>query len=152
MSRLQVKNEAVIKAPVNRIWAVITDIDQLTKLNPGATKASGRMDKLGETRTVEININNRKGTFTEKLIELVPEKKTVWTIMNDTMGMAKMLKDTRFVIDLEKINDNETKVTNETYYIPSNFIAKIISSFMVKPMFGKMQEQILVGIKMLTEK
>lgn len=152
MSVLQVKNEAVIKAPVNSIWAVITDIDQLTKLNPGATKASGRMDKLGETRTVEININNRKGTFTEKLIELVPEKKTVWTIMNDTMGMAKMLKDTRFVIDLEKINDNETKVTNETYYIPSNFIAKIISSFMVKPMFGKMQEQILVGIKMLTEK
>ena len=152
MSKLQVKNEAVINAPINSIWAIITDINLLTKVNPGVVKATGRMDKQGETRTVEININGKKGTFTEKLIELVPEKKTVWTIENDTMGMSKMLKDNRFVFNLEKLDDNKTRVTNETYYQPANLIAKIMSALMIKRTFGKMQEQMLTNIKTLTEK
>ena len=152
MSKLQTKCEAVINAPVQSIWEVITDINQLARLNPGVVKASGRMDKQGETRTVEINMNGRNGTFTEKLMELVPEVKTVWTIEHDTMGMSKMLKENRFVINLEKLADNKTKVTNETYYEPANFIAKILSALMIKPSFGKMQEQILTNIKMLTEK
>ena len=152
MSKLQVKNEAVIDAPINNIWAIITDINQLTKVNPGVVNATGRMDKQGETRTVELDINGKKGTFTEKLSELVPEKKTVWTIENDTMGMSKMLKHTRFVFNLEKLEDYKTRVTNETYYQPVNLIAKIMSALMIKHTFGKMQEQMLTNIKTLTEK
>lgn len=152
MSKLQVKNEAVINAPISSIWAVITDIDQLPKVNRGVVKATGRMDKEGETRNVEISLNGKKGTFTEKLIELVPEKKTVWTIEKDTMGMSNMLKDNRFVFNLEKIDDNRTRVINETFYQPANFVAKIMSAFMIKRTFGKMQEQMLSNIKTLTEK
>ena len=110
------------------------------------------MDKEGETRTVEININGKNGTFTEKLIELMPEKKTVWTIENDTMSMSKMLKDNHFVCNLEKLEDNKTKVTNETYYQPANLIAKIMSALMIRRTFGKMQEQMLTNIKTLTER
>lgn len=152
MSKLQVKNEAVINAPINSIWAIITDINLLSKVNQGVVKATGRMDKEGETRTVEININGKNGTFTEKLIELVPEKKTVWTIENDTMSMSKMLKDNRFVFNLEKLDDNTTRVSNETYYQPANIIAKIMSALMIKRTFGKMQEQMLTNIKTLIEK
>lgn len=42
MSKLQGRNEAVINAPVNSIWAVITNIDELPKLNPGARNAVDR--------------------------------------------------------------------------------------------------------------
>jgi uncharacterized membrane protein len=45
MNTLQAKNEAVINAPVESLWAVITDINSLPKINPGAIKASGRMDR-----------------------------------------------------------------------------------------------------------
>ena len=152
MSKLQVKNEAVISAPINSIWAIITDIDLLPKVNPGVLKATGRMDKEGETRIVEISINGKNGTFTEKLIELVPEKKTVWTIEKDTMNMSNMLKDNRFVFILEKIDDNKTRITNETYYQPANLIAKIMSALMIRRTFGKMQENMLSNIKTLSEK
>jgi len=151
MSKLQVKNEAVISAPINSIWAIITDIDLLPKVNPGVLKATGRMDKEGETRIVEISINGKNGTFTEKLIELVPEKKTVWTIEKDTMNMSNMLKNNRFVFILEKIDDNKTRVTNETYYQPANLIAKIMSALMIRRTFGKMQENMLSNIKTLSE-
>src|SRR6202007_677230 len=119
MSKLQAHNEAIINAPVSKVWAIITDINLLNKINPGVITVKGRMDKQGETRTCEMNNNGRKGTMTEKLVELVPEKKTVWVIESDSMGMSKMLKDPRFCFYLEKLDDNKTKIINESYYEPA---------------------------------
>lgn len=152
MSKLQARNEAIINAPIGIVWAIITDINLLHKVNPGIIKASGRMDKIGETRTCDIDNKGRKGTMTEKLVELVPEKKTVWTIQSDTMGMSKMMNDAQFVFNLEKSGDNQTKVINETYYEPANFIIKIMNKLMMKKMISKTQEQILTNIKLLAEK
>lgn len=152
MSKLQARNEAIIKAPISTIWAIITDISFLHKINPGVVKANGTMDKLGGTRTCEIDNKGRKGTMTEKLVELVPEKKTVWTIESDTMGMSKMLKDPRFCFYLQKLDDNSTKIVNESYYEPATIIAKIMNAVMMKKMMGKMQTQILFNIKSIAEK
>lgn len=152
MSKLQARNEAIINAPIRSIWAIITDINVLHKINPGVIKATGRMDKEGETRTCEMDNKGRKGTMTEKLIELVPEKKTVWAIENDTMGMSKMLKDPRFCFYLEKLGDNKTKVINESYYQPANFMVKIMNAFMMKKKMSEIQEKILSNIKSIAEK
>jgi len=152
MPELKARNEALIKASLEDIWAVITDIDQLHKINPGVIKATGRMDKEGETRTCEIDNRGRKGILTERLIELVPHQRTVWTIENDTMGFGKMLKDTRFVFDLEKLSAHQTRVVSETWYQPPNVLAKIMSGLMIKKAITKAQAQILENIKTLTEK
>ncbi len=109
MSKLQVRAEAIIHASIADIWSVITDIEVLHKVNPGVVKATGTMNFLNSTRTCEIDNKGRKGTMTERLIELVPGARTVWTIESDTMGMSKMLKDTRFCFNLERISDTETK-------------------------------------------
>ena len=151
MSKLQARNEAIINAPISSVWAIITDINLLHKINPGVINASGRMDKQGETRTCEMDNKGRKGTMTEKLIELIPEKKTVWAIESDTMGMSNMLKDPRFCFNLEKLGDNKTKVVNESYYEPATFIAKIMNVVMMKKMMSKIQGQILSNIKTLAE-
>ncbi len=152
MSKLQARNEAIVNAPISSIWAIITDINLLQKVNPGVIKATGRMDKQGETRTCEMNNNGRKGTMTEKLIELVPEKKTVWAIESDTMGMTKMLKDPRFCFYLEKLDDNKTKIVNESYYEPANLIVRIMNALMMKKKMGQIQGQILSNIKSIAEK
>ena len=72
--------------------------------------------------------------MTERLIEFVPEKKTVWTIENDSMGMSKMLKDTKFCFFLEKIDNNKTKIVNESYYKPAHFFASVMNALMMKRM------------------
>jgi Polyketide cyclase / dehydrase and lipid transport len=152
MSKLQARNEAIINAPISKIWAIITDINLLPTINPGVLSASGRMDRQGETRTCEFNNKGRKGTMTEKLIELVPEKKTVWTIVNDTMGMSKMLKDPQFCFYLEKLDDNKTKIVNESYYQPANFMVKIMNVLMMKKKMSGIQQQILFNIKSIAER
>ena len=152
MSKLQANNEEIINAPISKVWAIITDINLLDKINPGVITAKGRMDKQGETRTCEMDNKGRKGTMTEKLVELVHEQKTVWVIENDTMGMKKMLKDPRFCFYLEKVGDSKTKITNESYYLPANLMAKIMNALMMKKMMGKIQTQILTNIKTIAEK
>ena len=152
MSKLQARNETTINAPLSSVWSVVTDISLLPKINPGVLKATGRMDKQGETRTCEFKNGSKVGAMTERLIELVPESKTVWTVENDTMGMSKMLKNTRFCFNLEKLGNNKTKLINESYYEPANFIAKIMNSLMMKKKMGKIQEQILSNIKAHLEK
>jgi hypothetical protein len=74
MSKLQVRNEAIIHAPASVIWKIITDINQLHKVNPGVVKATGCMDKQGEARGWEMNNKGRKGNMTERLIELFLKK------------------------------------------------------------------------------
>ena len=152
MSKLQARNETIINAPISSVWAIITDINLLPKVNPGVVTAKGRMDKQGETRTCDMNNNGRKGTMTEKLVELVHEKKTVWVIENDTMGMKKMINDPRFCFYLEKVSDNKTKIINESYYDPANLFVKIMNALMMKKKMGQIQEQILSNIKSIAEK
>lgn len=151
MGNLQAHNEAIINAPISNVWAIITDINQLAKINPGVITATGRMDKQGETRTCEIQNRGRKGTMTEKLVELVYEKKTVWTIESDTMGMAKMLIDPRFCFYLEKVGDSKTKIINESFYKPANIVISIMNVLMMKRKMGQIQQQILSNIKKLAE-
>jgi hypothetical protein len=152
MSKLQAHNEAIINAPISSVWAIITDISLLDKINPGVISAKRRMDKQGETRTCEMQNGGRKGTMTEKLAELVHEKKTVWVIETDTMGMAKMLKDPRFCFYLEKVDDGKTKIVNESYYEPANLVVKIMNSLMMKKKMSQIQEKILSNIKAIAEK
>jgi hypothetical protein len=152
MNVLQARAETIVNAPTQAIWAVITDIDQLHKINPGVVKASGRMDKQGELRTCEIINNGRKGTMVEKLIEFVPERKTVWTIQSDTMGMSKMLRDTRFVFNIERISENQTKLISETYYVPSNILVSILNRIVLRRVINKAQNQILANITVLLQK
>src|SRR4030095_2139476 len=151
MSILQARNEAIINAPVSKVWTIITDINLLPMVNPGVLSASGRMDRQGESRTCEFKNRGKKGTMTEKLVELVPEKKTAWTIESDTMGMSKMLKDPLFCFHLEKLSDNKTRIINESYYKPGSLIVKIMNGLMMKRKMRQIQEQILSNIKSLAE-
>ena len=151
MSKLQARNEAIINAPISSVWNVITDINVLHKINPGVITAKGRMDKQGEIRTCEMQNGGRKGTMTERLVELVHENKTVWVIESDSMGMSKMLKNPRFCFYVEKVGDNKTKIVNESYYEPANAMVRIMNALFMKKKMGQIQEQILSNIKSLTE-
>ena len=109
------------------------------------------MDRQGESRTCEFKNRGRRGPISERRVELVPEKKTVWTIESDTMGMSKMLKDPQFCFYLEKLSDNKTRIINESYYKPASLIVKIMNALMMKRKMTQIQEQILSNIQSLAE-
>ena len=151
MSTLQARNQAIINAPVSKVWAIITDIHAFPKVNPGVISAKGRMDRQGETRTCEMQNGGRNGTMTERLVELEHEKKTVWTIVEDSMGMSKMIKEPRFCFYLEKLGEHQTQIVNESYYQPANIMVSLMNTLMMKRKMRQIQQQILNNIKSIAE-
>ncbi len=152
MSKLQARNELVVNAPIDRVWALITDIKQLHLVNPGVVSAHGTMNQLNGTRTCEMSNNGKKGTMTERLIELEPFRKTVWTVVEDSMGMSKMLNNTRFCFYLEKVSEHRTKIINESYYQPATIFASVLNALMMKRTMGKIHGQILSNIQTVLSK
>lgn len=63
MSTLQARNEATVNASAARLWAIVTDIALLPKINPGVVKASGTMNSLNGVRTCEVDNKGRKGVI-----------------------------------------------------------------------------------------
>ena len=110
------------------------------------------MNELGGTRTCDIDNRGKQGTMTERLIEMEHEKRTVWTIVSDNMGMGRMLADTRFCFYLEKLGDNETRVINETHYRPVSFVAKVMNVLAMKRMIAAAQARILANLQSLAER
>ena len=68
------------------------------------------------------------------------------------MGMSKMIKDPRFCFYLEKVDENKTKVINESYYQPANMMVRIMNTLMMKTKMSQIQEQFLSNIKSIAEK
>ncbi|HXD78408.1 MAG TPA: SRPBCC family protein [Puia sp.] len=151
MSTLQARSEALLNASVSRVWAIVTDITLLPRINPGVIKVSGAMNEPNAVRTCEVESKGRKGIITEKLVEFVPEKRMVWKVESDTMGMSKMLLDTRFSLLLETVTDSSTKVTAETHYSPRTILARMMNGLMMKKMFAKAQEKILQNLRALAQ-
>ena len=151
MSKLQAKNQLEMNAPVQKVWEVITDITQLHKINPGVVRATGKMNELGATRTCEMSMNGKKGVLVERLVELVPQKRTVWEMESDDMGLSKMLKNVRYHFTLEKVNDTRSRLTAESYYEPATFFGSIMNALMMKRMFSKGQDTILKNINSVVQ-
>jgi len=151
MSTLQARSQAVVNAPISSVWAIITDITLLPRINPGVIKATGTMNESNAVRTCEVENKGRKGIITEKLVEFVLGKRMVWRVESDTMGMSKMLLDTQFSLLLETVTDSSTKVTAETHYSPRTFLAGIMNGLVMKKMFARAQEKILQNLWTLAQ-
>ena len=151
MSKLQAKNQLEMNAPAEKVWKVITDINQLHKINPGVVNATGTMNELGGTRNCEMSMRGKKGVLVERLVELVPEKRTVWEMVSDDMGLSKMLKNVRYHFTLEKISDSKSLLTAESYYVPATFFGSIMNALMMKKMFSKGQDTILKNINSIVQ-
>ena len=151
MSKLQAKNQLEMNAPAQKVWEVITDINQLHKINPGVVKATGKMNELGSTRTCEMSMRGKKGVLVERLVEFVPQTRTVWEMVSDDMGLGKMLKNVRYHFTLKKVNEGKSRLTAESYYEPANFFGTIMNVLMMKKMFSKGQDTILKNINSVVQ-
>ena len=68
-----------------------------------------------------------------------------WTLLIGSMlGLA-------FCFYLEKVDDHKTKISNESFYKPANFMVGLMNTLMMKRKMGQIQQQILTNIKTLAE-
>ena len=73
---LAFESEIVINAPADKIWSVLTDVQNFPEWEPNVTKVEGKA-ALGEEITVHTKFSER--AFPVTVSEFVPEKRMVWS-------------------------------------------------------------------------
>ena len=75
---MEIKNEVLINATPEKVWAVLTDFESFPAWNPFIKSVKGKAE-VGSRLTVTIMQSGDKGTtFKPKVLTVVPAKELSW--------------------------------------------------------------------------
>ncbi|WP_254537374.1 SRPBCC domain-containing protein [Halomarina litorea] len=97
-----------IDAPIDAVWAVLTDLDAYSEWNPHVTRATGRL-REGEAVTVTVvPAGRRPRTMTATVTALEPLRRLQWVA---TAG-SRLLFEGRHTFTLESLAGDRTRFRN----------------------------------------
>ncbi len=120
--------EVVINAPVATVWAFNMDLTRIPEYHPRVS----HVDLLSGTRFREegasyrCHLSSGGHTCVEKDIEIVPLRKVVTVLPEDSMGFAKILTDYVVETTLTALTDQSTRIQIRHYYSTPNLKAKLL--------------------------
>ena len=123
------KQEIVINAPLETVWAFNMDLTKIPEFHPRVLKVdllSGKAFR-GPGVSYQCHLVGGKHTCIEKDIEIVPLEKIETELPHDTFGISEILSDYRVETTLEKLKDYATKITISHYYSTSTVRAKLLN-------------------------
>jgi hypothetical protein len=84
--RMQCAVSAEIKSPPDKIWALLTRVDDMVRWNSTLTSIEGNVEPGG---TVKMQVPEAPGrTFTVKVTRLIPNQEMVWREGNPVMFLG----------------------------------------------------------------
>ncbi len=152
--RLQWRASLRIKAPRERIWAIVDDISLIPKYHAEV----GRVDLLSGQRTRAVGVKyrctileGRKGSCVEEVVDCIPGERFATAFPEDTWGISTMLRD--FVVDsvLVPHGDLETDVVIEAYYEPIGWKIRMLNAIILRRLMARRALRTMEGVKRLAE-
>ncbi len=150
MSQINIKDEILINAPVNKVWQAIKDPAIHAEWHPAITHIGGE-HKLGAVRKCDVNVGGKPGHTEERCSVFEEGRKIMWTIEMDSTGFSRMVSDWTAGFNLEAKDSNTTLVTAQSTFQPKNFLVRLMMPF-IKRQFHQTQQAILDGLKQFVEK
>jgi uncharacterized membrane protein len=123
------KQEVVISAPLEAVWAFSMDLTKIPEFHPRVVKVDLVAGKSFREPGVSYtcHLSSGKHTCVEKAIEIVPLEKIVTALAQDTFGISKILSDYRAETTFQKLDDSSTKVEISHYYSTTTLKAKLLN-------------------------
>jgi uncharacterized membrane protein len=123
------KQEVVISAPLEAVWAFSMDLTKIPQFHPRVFKVDlidGRALRAAGV-SYQCHLSGGKHTCIEKDIEIVPLEKIVTVLPQDTFGISKILSDYTVETTFQKLGDSSTKVEISHYYSTPTLKAKLLN-------------------------
>jgi polyketide cyclase/dehydrase/lipid transport protein len=123
------KQEVIINAPLETVWAFNMDITKIPSFHPRVVK----VELLSGTKFREPGVSYRcilsggKHMCVEKDIEIVPMQKVVTVLPEDTFGITKVLRDYVVETTLHRVGHSSTKIEISHYYSTPTLKAKLLN-------------------------
>src|SRR5262245_66578439 len=123
------KQEVVINAPLEAVWAFSMDLTKIPEFHPRVVKVDLLAGKSFREPGVpyQCHLSGGKHTCIEKDIEIVPLEKIVTVLPQDTFGISKILTDYTVETTFHKLGDASTRVAIAHYYSTKSLKAKLIN-------------------------
>lgn len=123
------KQEIVINAPLEEVWAFSMDLTKIPTFHPRVVKVDLLSGKAQREPGVayQCHLAGGKHTWIEKDIEIVPMEKIVTVLPQDTLGISKILSDYVVETAFHRIGESSTRVEISHYYSTETLRAKLLN-------------------------
>lgn len=151
--KFQSKQEVIINAPLEKVWEFNQDLSKIAEYHPRVNKVDLISDKQFREAGVayQCHLTDGKNTCIEKDIEIVPMKKIVTVLPEDTMGLSKLFSDYIVETIFTKIDEKTTKMEFFHFYSTPTLKVKLINLIACKKI-AKESQATLNAIKKAVEK
>lgn len=123
------KQEIVINAPLQDVWAFSMDLTKIPTFHPRVAKVdllSGKAHREPGA-SYQCHLVGGKHRCIEKDIEIVPMEKIVTVLPEDTFGVSKILSDYVVETTFQRMSDSSTRVEISHYYSTKTLKAKLLN-------------------------
>jgi len=123
------KQEVVINAPLEAVWAFSMDLTKIPEFHPRVFKVDLIDGKAfrGVGVSYQCHLSGGRHTCVEKDVEIVPLEKIVTVLPQDTFGISNILSDYTVETTFQKLGDSSTKVAISHYYSISSLKARLLN-------------------------
>jgi hypothetical protein len=146
------KQEIIINAPVEAVWAFNMDLKNIEKFHPRVSKVDLIDGKVFREAGVsyQCHLSDGKNLCIEKDIEIVPMEKVVTVLPQDTFGVSKILSDYTVETTLQKVGDSVTRIEISHFYSTPTLKAKLLN-LIAKGRIGRETQETLEAMKAAIE-
>ncbi|MBV9669790.1 MAG: SRPBCC family protein [Acidobacteriales bacterium] len=111
------------------VWSFSMDLTKISEFHPRVVKVDLLSGKaLREPgASYKCHLSGGKHTCIEKDIEIIPLRKIVTVLPEDTFGISKILSDYRVETTFQKVGHRSTKVEISHYYSTTTLKAKLLN-------------------------
>jgi Polyketide cyclase / dehydrase and lipid transport len=122
------KQEVLINAPLEAVWSFSMDLTKIPEFHPRVVKVdllSGKSIREPGA-SYRCHLSGGKHTCIEKDIEIIPLRKIITVLLEDTFGISKVLTDYRVETMFQMLDHRSTKVEISHYYSTTTLKAKLL--------------------------
>ena|SRR3974390_1170876 len=146
------KQEVVINAPLEEVWAFSMDLTKIPTFHPRVVKVDLLSGKAQRQPGVayQCHLAGGKHTCIEKDIEIIPMEKIVTVLPEDTFGISKILSDYVVETTFHRLSDSSTRVEISHYYSTKTLKAKLLN-LIAKRKLARETQDMLNAVKRAIE-
>jgi ribosome-associated toxin RatA of RatAB toxin-antitoxin module len=141
------RNEILIKAPIDKIWESLTVVDKLDSYDPTIKKSTAITEaKTGIGATRKVEMLDGKNWFEEKCTVFETNRALTYELTACSFPVHRLKHDYRF----EKVGDHIKVTQKMTYQMKYGILGKLMGA-MLKPKWNKGIGEFLTGLKQSSE-
>ncbi len=143
-----IQNDIIIDAPVDRIWNVLTNLEQLEKYDPTVKKSKLiSPEKTGTGAKRKVYMADGKNWFEEKITIFQPNKALTFQLTDCSFP----IKGLQHSYSFEKIG-SQTKVTQVMEYtVKFGFLGKLMDRIVIRKQSDTGIKKFFSGLKSFVE-